>query len=1467
MSHPEHTANTASTSKMGRFATLCAFLHINGTGAPSGASVVVAPVIEPDPMLPDGQLHAGWVSAEDECPRSVGESDKVHRETWKAECERRRGQGAHTRSFHRPVLATLLATLGALAFTAAPAFAASPEQPTTEKASLVTTTSATLNGLLNPNAKGQPGSYQFDYAPAEAGECNAAGLFAPASPAFATGAEKEAVSESVTGLEANKQYAFCVVAFSLSLEASTFAPEHFTTLKAAPGLSGEKASGVGSTKATLEAQLNPNNEATSYTFEYASKEKAGELEAPIVKLPVGGPVEGGTNQTIGTPAIEGLSAGTTYFYRVVATNGTGTTDATVTSFTTVPTPTIEVVEPSSITATSAAFKGTLTPLNSVDTKYSFEYAPSPECAGAGTLTTTPGDAGTGLGTTFKTPATPVTELQPNQTYSVCLVSINAFGSEATPPVTFKTPAASPSIEVGSVKTSGETPFEATLEAQVNPNNQTTTYGFEYSTSNTLAGAITLKGTSSLSGYGYQTASVPTGHALTPGTTYYFRVLATNATGTTTDPTIAEFKTPTAVAPNIESETSSGLTAEKATLEAGVNPEHQATTCKFEYGTEPALLTGVTTVACLPQNLGSGGSGVVVSAPLAGLKSSTAYYYRVSATNETGTTTDPKIETFTTESAQAPKIEELSATEVASSSATFDATIDPGGLATAYTFEYAPAGGTFTPVPEPEAKGTIAEGTAGVQVSVHMQQGLLPDASYQFRVLVSNSFAAETGEAQTFTTHAAGGEFKLPDDRAWEQVSPVDKLGARVTAITKEGGVIQAAENGSAITYVTSAPPVPNAEGNVAVGESQIISKRGEGGWSSRDITTPHEKALYAPPVGDLAEYLFFSPNLSTGLVEPSHGKVGGGNTPLSSPATEAEIYIREGLLEREGAHYLPLGDAFEGASGNLEHVIFTGDEWTAGTVFRVFMPPEGETVREFSLGSQPNVRNAVSEDGQRVFFESEGDSQPRLFMRDVAEGKTVRLDLPQGGAKPTGFPNAKFQYATPNGSKVYFTDPQALTPNSTAAGELELYEYNTLTGVLTDLTPNPAGTTGTGVDGVVGVSESGEYVYFVASATLSPGAHAGAANLYVEHIAAGANTIALVAVLSGDDAHDWSSLNDAGNEFRFITSRVSPNGRYFAFMSDRSLTGYDNRDSVSGARDQEVFEYDADTGKVSCASCDPTGARPHGVFDPLESERSGEGLGLLVDRPLLWEGRWLGGSIPGWTAFGYAGAQYQSRYLSNNGRLFFNGADALVPQDTNGKEDVYEYEPEGLGPEHARCGPEAASGSEVYKPGSAATVEGRPVEEGAGCVALISSGSSSTESAFLDASGRGPGGEEAEDVFFLTASKLVPQDVDTADDVYDAHVCSSAVPCASSAVVSPPCTTTDSCRVAPAAQPSIYGAPASATFAGQGNAAPITTIPKKVTKKAVKCKKNFTKNKKGKCIRTRTKKKAKRASRNRRTQR
>jgi len=400
----------------------------------------------------------------------------------------------------------------------------------------------------------------------------------------------------------------------------------------------------------------------------------------------------------------------------------------------------------------------------------------------------------------------------------------------------------------------------------------------------------------------------------------------------------------------------------------------------------------------------------------------------------------------------------------------------------------------------------------------------------------------------------------------------------------------------------------------------------------------------------------------------------------------------------------------------------------------------------------------------------------------------------------------RFQLASRDGSRVLFTDTQRLSKDSgVVPNQADLYECvivetaGKLGCKLADLTPSPGGGEAADVQGgVIGASEDGSWVYFVANGVLGDGAERGAVhgdckvssakgegtcNLYAWHD----GTTHLVAVVAGEDYPDWTG--EEGNLGQ-LTARVSPNGRWLAFMSQRSLTGYDNHDAFSGKPDEEVYLYHAEgpgSGSLACASCNPSGGRPVGVeYKKLDDK--------LVGGDRVWSKEtWIAANVPGWTP-SRGQALYQSRYLSDEGRLFFNSRDALVPQDVNNNQDVYQYEPAGVGD----CTGSSASFSQAA----------------GGCASLISSGRAAGESAFLDAS------ESGGDVFFLSGERLVSRDVDTALDVYDAHVCTVGAPCLSEPSLPPPCATAEACRSAPTPQPGIFGSPSSATFSGQGNLTP-----------------------------------------------
>ncbi len=911
-----------------------------------------------------------------------------------------------------------------------------------------------------------------------------------------------------------------------------------------------------------------------------------------------------------------------------------------------------------------------------------------------------------------------------------------------------------------------------------------------------------------------------------------------------------------VGPLVESESATSVGRTEATLNATVNPEGQeessseALTYHFEYGETAAYSASTAT------ETSTGGSfeDRQLSAQLTGLQPRTTYHFRVVATNAAHETIEGPDDTFPT--LPPTSIDSESASDVTSSSATLAAQINPLGSDTKFRFEYdtTPYAGSAEhgkKVPLPE--GDVGSGESDVAVAEHVQ-GLEPDTVYHYRVVAVNGLGTVDGPDHGITTQSVESVAALPDGRRWELVSPPDKRGATIQSFDLDGAVIQASESGGAITYAANAPTEATPPANIGPEREQVLSTRTAEGWESRDIATPHSVPTAENQTGHETEYQLFSGDLSFGAVEPV------GETQLSPEASEPTPYRRDNTDNT----YQPLVTAanslgakfgkqieFIGATPDLSHIVVESSvaltappsgagiyEWASGKLQLASVLPDKTPATEAHLGNEGRVesgivRHAMSNDGSRVVWDAEG----HLYMRDMGTEETVRLDTVESGAQG-GFGGPRFQTASGDESEVFFTSNQRLTVG--AKGETDLYEFGStgsgLAGKLTDLTADPNPGEHGSVEGVVmGASEDGSYVYVVDSGALtavenSQGEKAapGSNNLYLLHENGMTWTTTFVAQLAGEDRTDWEATG-AKKELIELTSRVSPNGRWLAFMSNRSLSGYDSTDAnpeAQGARDEEVFLYDAGSNRLTCTSCNPSGQRPAGLFD------SGQVPIPLVDEPQIWGGRWLAGLVPGWTPVALHHALYQSRYLSDSGRLFFDSPEALVPQDTNAKMDVYEYEPADVG----SCGHDS------------------------GCVALISSGSSGEESAFLDAS------ESGGDVFFLTAAKLAPRDYDTSLDVYDAHECASPCPPVAAAQP-PPCTTEASCKPSPTPPPAIFGSPPSATFSGAGNVAPeVVPPPKRVTNKAVKCKRGFVKSKKkkGKCVRQKRKARAKRAGRDRR---
>ena len=265
----------------------------------------------------------------------------------------------------------------------------------------------------------------------------------------------------------------------------------------------------------------------------------------------------------------------------------------------------------------------------------------------------------------------------------------------------------------------------------------------------------------------------------------------------------------------------------------------------------------------------------------------------------------------------------------------------------------------------------------------------------------------------------------------------------------------------------------------------------------------------------------------------------------------------------------------------------------------------------------------------------------------------------------------------------------------------------------------------------------------------------------------------------------------------------SPDGSHFRVVgngtvllaSTRQLTSYDNSGptcvvetdgTLTPGSCREVYRYHPGDPAVTCVSCDSVGAAPQGsaviaFVDPAASVTERVSTGELT------------------------------RNVSADGnRVFFQTTDKLVAADVNGDQscptggyespkrsciDAYEWEANGTGSCHSSA-------------------------DNGGCVYLLSTGTSSDPSYFVDASTSG------NDVFIRTTDRLVPQDKDNLYDLYDVRVDGGL---ASQHLASPPpCdSNAGACEGPGSATPPVTGA-GSGSFKGPNNPLVTRCAPGKV---------------------------------------
>ncbi len=361
-------------------------------------------------------------------------------------------------------------------------------------------------------------------------------------------------------------------------------------------------------------------------------------------------------------------------------------------------------------------------------------------------------------------------------------------------------------KVATEAASSITKVAATLTASVNPEGrEVSECRFEYGISPAYGSSAPC---SVAPGSGTSPVAVSASITrLTPGTTYHFRIVASNLAGGTN----GEDETFTTLAsgspPAIEGEAASHVTDGDATLEAQIDPEGMETDyevvlegpCAPPAGciSEVVVATGSLAAGVTADSIGVdlASSGVKLN-----IEPDSTYHYWVLASNAAGPAEEGLHETFTTLSGP-PAVITRQASSVSDSSATVSATVNPEGASTtACTFEY----GTTTAYGTSAACEALAgAGNSPVNVSAELA-GLAADTPYHFRVSATNANGTSTGEDGMFTT--------LAEDKAATTQLPttLTQQGPNQEAAPPSQGSHSPPEQAVAAVREHSAPP-PDAE--------------------------------------------------------------------------------------------------------------------------------------------------------------------------------------------------------------------------------------------------------------------------------------------------------------------------------------------------------------------------------------------------------------------------------------------------------------------------------------------------------------------------------------------------------------------------------------------------------------------------------------------------------------------------------
>ena len=365
---------------------------------------------------------------------------------------------------------------------------------------------------------------------------------------------------------------------------------------------------VGPTTATATGTVNPNGQATTWFVEYGTSTSYGTKTATVN-------AGSGTANAGVSASLTGLAPATTYHYRVVATNSSGTARGADGIFATSSAP---VAVTGAATERLADVRGAQRNRRSKRARHDVVLRVRHQHGlwiedgrEERRLRLQHGQRlGAGLGT------------ERGRVYHYRLVATSDAGTSRGADQSFSTRSVP---TVVTEPASSIAPTSATLNGTVAANGQATTWYFEYGTSMSYGSKTAAKSA------GSGTSTVKVSASLTrlrAATTYHFRLVATNASGTSVG---GDRSFSTSLPPAVRTGSVQNAGPTTATFTGAVDPRGRATTWYFEYGTSTGY--GSRT----PRR--SAGSGVVarsVSESVSGLVAGATYHYRLVATNDVGT---------------------------------------------------------------------------------------------------------------------------------------------------------------------------------------------------------------------------------------------------------------------------------------------------------------------------------------------------------------------------------------------------------------------------------------------------------------------------------------------------------------------------------------------------------------------------------------------------------------------------------------------------------------------------------------------------------------------------------------------------------------------------------------------------------------------------------------------------------------